>query len=602
MIQRASRPPMTILWRLAIALITIQALVAVVLGTFVFNSIRTFHYQQTQEQLSRLASGAINQISPIFASGSDPEEIRAVTVAYAQRVGLRMTVVLPDGTAIADSDFDYIKMDNHRARPEIDEALISGVGNAVRYSSTLSVRMMYHARRIGDSGSPVAIIRIAQPLESVETSLAALTRSMAVFGVLTLVVTLLVMLIVSRSLSNQVAALAQGAERFAAGDLSHRIEVPRTRELADLSGALNDMARQLTEQISELHIQRNELRGVLESMTSGVLALDTEQRVLSANRSAGRILGIDPDSARGRLVHEVVRDQTLHRFVDRSIESGQSLRSEFELETLDSKRCLDLSTEPLLDTAGASAGLLVILTDVTELRRLESVRSDFAANVSHELRTPITNIKGYIETLQQMGVEDIDRTQKFLSIANSNADRLASIVEDLLTLARLEAPAASDLIVEESVTAGAVIAAAVTQLKPAADARSIAIDVDPLAVPPLAGDSRLLEQAVVNLLSNAIRYSPEQTTVHISATQDEAGFVSIRVSDQGAGIAADQLPRLFERFYRIDKARSRALGGTGLGLAIVKHIVLVHGGRVEVDSTPGAGSVFTVVLPVANTN
>ena len=347
-----------------------------------------------------------------------------------------------------------------------------------------------------------------------------------------------------------------------------------------------------------------ETERVLRATPIAVLALDHLQRSVGTNPAAERLLGFEERLARGRLLQEVVRQPALHRLVSRALSGGEPVQSEVQLDGEESLE-LQVSCEPLHADA-QPPGLVVSLVDVTRMRRLESMRSEFAANVSHELRTPITNIKGYVETLLQVEMDDAEQRRRFLEIVHRNTVRLSGIVEDILTLAFLEEPEARHTIERRPLSAAEVVREVVEALESAALARRIEISWrcdDELLV---EANKSLAEQALANLVSNAIRYSGEGSKVAVEAYAEpptapttEIRMVRFDVRDQGPGIASKHLPRLFERFYRVDKARARTQGGTGLGLSIVKHIATIHGGSVEVTSQVGSGSCFSLRIPRA---
>jgi two-component system phosphate regulon sensor histidine kinase PhoR len=337
-----------------------------------------------------------------------------------------------------------------------------------------------------------------------------------------------------------------------------------------------------------------EIERVVRATPIAVIALDHMQRVVSANPAAERLLGFDERTARGRLLQEVVRQPGLNRTVASALNDGGRIECELHLE-LDAPLEVQVSCEPLHNDA-QPPGLVVSLVDVTRMRRLESMRSEFAANVSHELRTPITNIKGYVETLLQVGIDDPERLRKFLEIVHRNTVRLSGIVEDILTLAFLEEPEARHSLERAPVAADEVVRQVIEDLESAASAKSIRISTKPAPRLVLLANRSLVEQALANLVSNAIRYGGEGSAVGIELAE-EGELIRISVVDTGPGIAAKHLPRIFERFYRVDKARARTQGGTGLGLAIVKHIAVIHGGRVEVTSQLGEGCRFSLLLP-----
>jgi two-component system phosphate regulon sensor histidine kinase PhoR len=487
-------------------------------------------------------------------------------------------------------------MESHRTRPEIDAALANGTGTARRVSPTINAASAYFALRINDNEKTLGVVRTSLTLATAEAQARQLVNLVAMVGGISLLATVAVIYLVSRQLSTTIQELTESAARFSVGDLGHRIPRPPSHELAALADVLNVMAGRLNEQIDLLQSQRNEQQAIYQSMSNGMLALDNEQRVLSLNRAAASMLGIAPDQARGRLIQEVVREPALNRFVASALTAETIAPSEFRLGSGQGPMVQAVG-EPLRNVRDQPAGLLVVLNDVTHLRRLESIRSDFAANVSHELRTPITNIRGYVETLLDVGVDDQRQAVRFLDVIKRNTDRLASIVEDLLALAHLEQPGRKVSLERIASPVHRIVDSVINQFEPQAAGKRIRIDSN---VPPelmAMVNAPLVEQALGNLLSNAIMYSPTDTVVTVSARQADGNDIQIAVADPGPGIEAEHLPRIFERFYRVDKARSRELGGTGLGLAIVKHIALVHGGRIDVESEIGHGSVFRITLP-----
>ncbi|MBT8484756.1 MAG: PAS domain-containing protein [Phycisphaerales bacterium] len=586
-----SRRPIGLFAQLVVALMGVQALVAVVLVIATRHQIQRFQVEQTAAELDRLAPLVAEQCEPRLAP-SERATLQSQVDRLARSSETRISIVGETGQVLADSAHDPALLDDHRFRPEIDAAFAAGVGRAERFSATLDREMIYVARRV--NADPLVVVRLARPRADIGTSLAPLYRNIGLAALLLFLLTLAVTFVVSRRLSRTVDRLARDATRFARGELAHRASAPGTRELGQLAGALNDMARALDGQINQLQSQRAEQRAILESMSNGMLAIDDRQRILSANRAAERMLGFETAVARHRLLQEVIREPALNTFIDAALATAGRRQEELVLEGRAAR--VNIVSGPLLDADDHRVGLLMLLEDVTQLRRLETMRSDFAANVSHELRTPITNIKGYVETLEDVGTTDRDQTNRFLRIVHDNANRLEAIIEDLLSLARLEQDDARDELPLEEVRLIETIEAALrpTAARRAAKSIDVAVEADEtlrvVAVP------RLLEQALGNLISNAVNYSPAGTTVTIRCARDNDD-VRLEVADQGPGIARAHLPRLFERFYRVDHARSRALGGTGLGLAIVKHIALVHGGRAEVESTVGKGSTFRIVLP-----
>ncbi|HRZ11260.1 MAG TPA: ATP-binding protein [Kiritimatiellia bacterium] len=398
-----------------------------------------------------------------------------------------------------------------------------------------------------------------------------------------------------RRLARALAEARLAFERWAGGDLDARM-VPRDGDPpGQLAAAFNGMAAHLAEQIRLLEQQRDQQEAVFVSMVEGVVALDNGGRILRLNEAAARLFDIPPDKARNRLLQELVRNPALHQLVADAVARGEPAEDDITVFN-GRERHLRVRASRLRDAQGEGIGALVVFHDVTRLRRLESVRRDFVANVSHELKTPITSIKGFIETLQDGALKSEEEARRFLGIMARQADRLNAIIEDLLQLSRIEEEADQQVIRLEEQEVSPVLRSAVECCQYKADARQMAVELD--GAPGLRArfNTPLLEQAVINLLDNAIKYSPSGSPVRVEAGREGADVV-IRVRDRGPGIPPEHLPRLFERFYRVDKARSRQMGGTGLGLAIVKHIAQAHGGNVSVESIPGQGSVFSLRIP-----
>jgi two-component system phosphate regulon sensor histidine kinase PhoR len=389
--------------------------------------------------------------------------------------------------------------------------------------------------------------------------------------------------------------MRQGADRYAQGDLSHRLNPPETLELAGLADAMNQMAHDLEERIQAVVRQRNETQAVLSSMVEGVIALDREERILHLNEAATRLFNRTAGFLRGRSIQEVIRNRDLHDLVRTTLSDGSNTEGDITLYQ-DGGQILNIRCTSLRDSDGVSKGALLVINDVTQLRRLENMRSEFAANVSHEIKTPLTAIQGFVETLHQGAVDDPAEVERFLGIIQKHVRRLTAIIDDLMQLSRLEQEGGSRRLAMADSPVAEVIRTAVGLCRAKADEKQIMVAVTCEEGLSAKMDAELMEQAVVNLLDNAIKYSPAGSRIEVEARRSQRE-IRIHVRDQGMGIPSRHLPRLFERFYRVDKARSRNMGGTGLGLAIVKHIIQAHGGQVTVQSTQQRGSRFTLHLP-----
>jgi len=557
------------------------------------SSLRAFYLEQMELGLVSRAAMLLPQANTILAT-QDP----AVVDAWCKRIGnaadTRITIVRSDGLVLGDTDESPPVMDNHGLRPEIVDAFQDGTGSSLRFSDTLQREMMYVAKRIGNADDPDGIVRVSVPVTSLEERLWTIYWDIAVGGTLIATVAALVSWMVSRRLMRPIDELKKGAERFSSGQFDAPFPIPEFEEIAGLAEAMNQMAEQLDERIRTTTQQRNEQEAVLSSMVESVIAVDKHERIISMNQAAGRMLGLDAADVTGRPLRETVDNSALHQLFTKALTTSAPVESEFVLQR-DTSLVIQAHGTVLRDASGEGIGAVGVLNDITALRRLEDVRRDFVANVSHELKTPITSIKGFVETLLDGALESPDDARRFLAIIAKQADRLNAIIEDLLTLSRIEQEEekAENILGRGSVSE--VIDAAVQLCRNAAETKDIAFEVScPEDIQAMINPT-LLEQGIVNLVDNAVKYSEAGSRVRIEAGERN-GEVQIRVIDEGVGIAPEQLPRLFERFYRVDKARSRSLGGTGLGLAIVKHIAQAHGGRISVDSELGKGSRFSLHL------
>jgi two-component system phosphate regulon sensor histidine kinase PhoR len=455
---------------------------------------------------------------------------------------------------------------------------------------------MYLAAPLSRDDQRAGVLYLSTSLAAVDDSVLRLKTWLVVISSVLVALAAALAWRAARQLSEPLRRIRQAADSLAAGQWQTRASVPDEQEFALLAESFNRMAAGLQQRLSILVQNNNEQQAVLASMAEGVVAVDVQERVISMNPACGRLLGLEPSQVTGRRLQESLRNADLSRFVSRALSAEEPVEADVLLHG-DRERVMQAHGAALHNLDGRAIGAVVVLNDVTDFRRLEHIRRDFVANVSHELKTPITSIKGFVETLLDGAMKDPVDSERFLRIVAKQADRLHAIIEDLLSLSKIEQSEDADTIVLESAPLRAVLESAAHSCQSAASERQItvALDCDPslqACVNPM-----LLEQAVVNLLDNAIKYSDPGREVRVSAaaTTDD---VTISVADRGCGIAGEHLTRIFERFYRVDRARSRKLGGTGLGLAIVKHIVQAHHGRITVDSTLGAGSTFTIHLPL----
>jgi len=583
-----------LLWRLypSYLLITLVAVAAVSL--YATDVLRDFFLEESADGLEERARLLVPQIADALTP-LDPGALDRICKAVAETADTRVTVILPDGRVAGDSREDPAVMDNHLNRPEVSRAFHSPAGAAIRFSATLEKDMMYAAIPVRVRGGVGAVLRTAVNVTDIDAKLDSLRIKLLIWGGLIALLAAGGGFWVSRRIARPLEEMRRGVDHFAGGDLSYRLPTPRIEEMAAVSRAINEMAAQLDDRIRAVIGQRNELDAVLSSMEEGVLAMDADERILSINLAGARMLGRSPADLAGKSIQEAVRNPAFQRFALKAL-SGDDPRRADILFYHAGERTVHVHSSSLRDARGERIGVLIVFSDVTRLRRLENVRRDFAANVSHEIKTPLTAIKGFVETLEGGALENPDKARQFLSIIQRHVDRLSTIVEDLMNLARIEGERKDAEIRRARQAVRSVLEAAVGICADMASERNITVELD--CDPGLRAriSPSLMEQAAVNLLKNAIQYSNPSGTVSIRVRAG-ASELAIAFMDQGIGISRSHIPRLFERFYRVDKARSRKQGGTGLGLAIVKHIVAAHNGHITVESVPGKGSTFVVHLP-----
>ncbi len=574
-------------------IITLASLLAV--SWYALSFTRQFYLELTRLDLESSGRLLERQVVRLLAP-LDEAAVDRLSKDAGAHTAVRVTVILPDGRVVGDSDERPAKMENHRNREEIRAALQGRVGMGVRHSDTIERKMMYVAIPLLVDQKVAGVLRTAIPFTAIDERIGTIRSRIAIGALLVALLASAVSWLVSKRITTRIDHLRNGAQRFAAGELSHRLPLATSLEFSELAESMNQMARQLQQRIDEIDSQRSNTDAVLASMREGVIATDMDQRIISMNQAAAGMFSVHRAAMQGHNILEVLRNHDFQELMNRSLSTGDSLEADIVHHNR-GERTLSVHCTPLLDSAKKRIGGLVVISDVTQLRRLENMRRDFAASVSHEIKTPLTAIKGFVETLCTVELDDQEEIARFLSIIDKHVNRLAAILDDLMHLSRIERDEEIQQIGLECIRIADVLKTAIGLCSPYSQEKQI--DVQLTGDEDLSGcfDATLLEQAAVNLLDNAIKYSPEKSVVTIDAVA-KGDEIQIRFTDVGMGIAKKHLPRLFERFYRVDKARSRKLGGTGLGLAIVKHIAQAHGGDVTVESELERGSTFTLHLPI----
>lgn len=574
--------------------------VAVAITTLVFLLvfIGTAFRQAELRQIEQSLNDRVDLIRPLVAKElptATTLELQDLLSSHARAGSLRLTLIDEAGNVIADTDTLPEVISNQKNRTEVMLALLGRTGKAVRNSHEFGYSYSFVAKPIFRSGEVFAVLRGGQRISISRWELLRSVSGLIVISVLLIGLGIILIYLVVRRVARPIESIRQGADRFAKGKLDELIEEPDTTELCSLSRALNHMAIDLDDRIRTVERQREEQNAVLGAMIEGVLAVEREGRIIMINAAAARLFEVDAERAKGRMIEEAVRSTDIQQFVRFTQEASQTV--EREIVRFDNKeRILQLRGTQILE-AGEVVGVLIVINDVTQIRKLEVTRRDFVANASHELKTPVTAIMGSIETLREGAIDNPQDAERFLDIMARQADYLQSIIEDLLSLARIEQASESNKLAAEDTTILHVLQEAVDATSSAADARgqTITLDCSPELHAPINGF--LIRQAVINLIDNACKYSPENSTVLVAATQTDSCVV-ITVKDNGPGIAEKHLPRIFERFYRVEASRNRKYGGTGLGLAIVKHAALAHGGTADVETELGNGSTFIIRIPL----
>lgn len=580
--------PRSLRMRLAIPFVGMVVFVLLILYVALGERTQQVYIDRLSDELHDQATLAADDIGRQLGGGADTPAIASLVDRLGARTGSRFTLVDADGTVLADSEADPATMENHNTRPEVVEARRNGSGESERTSGTVGYRFLYVAVPVDEPDG--LILRIAVPLDDVYATVEAAQRSILITIGAAMVLAGLIAWLIAGYIARPLEDLRAQARSVAAGDFAARVDPSDTWELGAVGEAFNLMTAELARLVRQQEQTSMRLEAVLAGLADGVVLTDEEGRVLRLNAAAEQLLEVDEASVVDTPFVQVCRDHEMAQVLRLALHGNPAPRATVMYGI---QRRQLTTTAKIVEGAHERLGL-VVLRDVTELRRLERVRREFVANVSHELRTPLTSIRAVVETLQTGAVDDPALAAEFLSRILGEVDRLNALVEDLLDLARLEA-GRSPLGLER-VDIGEVVRHGVDRLRPQLERARLALEfeVDP-ELPTIEVDVKRIEQVLLNLIHNAIKFTPPEGRVAISVTRD-SGDVTVRVRDTGIGIAEEERGRLFERFYKSDKARRSE--GTGLGLAIAKHIIQLHGGEIGVESALGEGATFWFTLPI----
>ncbi|MDA8233465.1 MAG: phosphate regulon sensor histidine kinase PhoR [Clostridia bacterium] len=581
-------------WRLTFLYLSLFLIASLVAGNYLLLSLQNFLVINREQHLTMDARAVGEVITPLVEK-DDRESLDDKVKRLGKNLGVRITVIGPNGTVWGDSDLNPRTMENHLSRPEVVQALKGQTGTSVRYSNSVKQKMMYAAIPLYTGEQITAVVRLSLPISDVEKSLDEIKLMMAVTVAIILAISALLAFWVARRFTKPIRELAHMVEGIAQGDFERRVGNAGSTEVDGIVQTISQVAWHLKDNLSEISREKNKMKAILASLVEGVVATDREGRIILFNRAAERMFALKEEAVTGKYILEAIRNLEIETYTQEVLRFGQSLTNEDRIFP-GGDQVFKIHISPIRTIDGWVMGAVLVFRDVTELRTLEQMRTEFVANVSHELRTPLTSIKGFVETLLDGAMEQPHVARRFLEIINEETDRLYRLITDLLSLAHLESPRAE--LPGETISLNKVLDKAIAVLEPLARGKDIAINLK-LETHPIRvriGED-LLGQVLMNLLDNAIKYTPAGGLVMVSATR-LSEVVEVKVSDTGIGIPPESLPRLFERFYRVDKARSREMGGTGLGLSIIKHILERYGQKITVQSQLGQGTTFTFTLPL----
>jgi len=575
-----------------ILIITLLSLILIIL--FVTHSLKEFYYDRIDNELS-INANLFKHLLPDDIIQNDNDRLIKLCIDLGEKTQTRFTIISPKGIVIADSHENPLNMENHADRPEIQDAINGKKGQTSRLSPTLDQRMMYVAIPIKLKDKRViGVIRTSVSLSAVDEKLLTVYKQILSALIILSFLSAIVIYAISRKISSPIEQIKVYADKIAVGESISSLPPSRIEEIDSLSQKINMMAKELVNRIDTAIEQRNQIETVLSNMKEGLLAIDKDNKILTINQKAVSFLEIKCDNLTGKHFQELIRIPKIHNFIKKVMTTGESLEDEIIL-SVDKGLFLRLRGTRFQYNKNGDQGVLIVLDDMTKMQKLERVRKDFVANVSHELKTPITSIKGFIETLLDGAIDKPEDALRFLKIIKKHTDRLDSIIDDLLSIARLEQEDIKERIKLELSSINVIINNAIEINLPKAQEKNINIMFKAENDIVATINSFLIEQAIINLIDNAIKYSPPNSDIEVNLLEQKNEII-ISIKDYGCGIPEKHQPRLSERFYTVDKSRSRNMGGTGLGLAIVKHIVQLHGGKLVVESQVDEGSIFSIHL------
>jgi two-component system phosphate regulon sensor histidine kinase PhoR len=586
--------------KLTLTLVGFVAVAMLAAGLYLNRVLKNLAVESLEARLATAAQLLHDETASLLTGGADSARVSDLARRAAMATDSRVTVITADGRVLGDSAVTaegVPRMENHAGRPEVRAALAGRRGRDLRTSATINAPLLYVALPVQEGGRVIGALRLALPLSAVTTSYAAVHRALIVGGLVALAVALAIGVFVAGRVTRPVIEMLAIARQMSKGNFDARARARSPDEIGTLGRALNVLSGRLREQIQDLEHERAKATAILDGMVEGVIAVDDHDSILLMNERARIMFGLGASRGAGKPFLELVRNADLHRILQETRAGGYGELSQQELSlSTPVERVLQVNAVPL--HLGPRIGVVMVLHDVTALRRLERMRTEFVANVSHELRTPLTSIRGYLETLLSGALDEPEHARNFLEIVHRHSERLGRLLDDLTDLSNIELGRVTLRL--EPTPLHEVVASVQAIIRPRADSEGIELmDKVPADLPLVLADRDRLAQVLINLVDNGVKYTPRGGSVTVDAAPTAAGMVEVDVRDTGIGIPSQDLPRVTERFYRVDKARSRGLGGTGLGLAIVKHLVIAHGGELRIESDLGRGTSVRFTVPVA---
>ncbi len=579
-----------------IFLYTMSVLVITLIISAIFTggTVEKLYLSNIEEKLIT-QSYLLSEMLSADTKSANIQSIQKEISEMGKKLHARITVIDTSGKVLGETNFDPATMENHLSRPEIQKAMTGATGMQTRYSTTAATDYMYIAQPIYYDASLVGVVRISNPLKEVQTIVRSFHKNIIFALIPGLILSLLLVYRISIGITRPIKEIKDAAVDITQGKLDRSIYIESNDEIGALAKAIDFMAASLKDKLNSIKDKNTKMEAILSSVVNGIIAVDSNQNILFINPMAQQMLDIHESDMVGRHLLEIIRNSKIDNMIKNILEDATHEENEITINYPEEKIFRLYSNAIKYPESESIIGIIIIIQDITEIRKLERMRSEFVANVSHELKTPLTSIKGFVETLKSGAIEDQETSIRFLNIIEDEADRLNRLITDILSLSELETRKIKTRF--EVIQITQKITEIMSMLQNQAGKKNIKLTGDfGDEVGYLKGDPDQFKQMMINLIDNAIKYTPESGKVHVSA-HNEGSNVVIKIKDNGIGIPKEHIPRLFERFYRVDKARSRNVGGTGLGLAIVKHIALQFGGKIDVKSTLGKGTEFILTIP-----